>query len=67
MQLITLFCLIEVPVLPTKLLDFYNGMGLANMNFLPNAIEVSKAYDSDYINGDANKLDGNAKYHSNIF
>lgn len=66
MQLITLFCLINVPVLPTKLLDFYNGMGLANLNFLPNVIEIMHAYDKKYIKSDANKLLDMAKYHASL-
>ena len=67
MQLITLFSLIEVPTLPKKLLDFYNGMGIANMNFLPNVIQIINAYDHEYVNGPDNRLLSAAKYDSNIF
>lgn len=66
MQLITLFCLINVPVLPPKLLDFYNGMGFANLNFLPNAVQIMNAYDTSYVNNDTNNLTDMAKYHASL-
>jgi hypothetical protein len=53
-------------VLPNKLLDFYNGMGLANLNFLPNSIEVMRAYDKEYIKSSANKLTDKSKYHASL-
>jgi hypothetical protein len=56
MQLITLLSLINTRIMPTNLLQYYNAMSLASLEFLPNIIDF-------FVNPENNELPDNAKYH----
>lgn len=65
-QICTLFCLIDIPVVPGKLITVQNGMKVLAFSIIPNPIALLSIY--EFNNPDEfRKLTSNAKYHPNNF
>ena len=67
MQLLSLFSTIEENEMPGILLGYYETLGIATLEFLPNIflyVIPNSTYPKD---NPGNKLTTNAKYHPNIF
>lgn len=62
-RLITLFALINIPVMPSGLIVFFKAMQILSLDFIPNLFNLIPLERSaeDY------SLKDNAKYHPNIF
>jgi hypothetical protein len=62
-RMITLFALINIPVMPSSMIVYFKGMQFISFDFVPNAFSsLQSAKTTEY-----HLLPDNAKYHPNIF
>lgn len=67
LQMLNLFSMINIPIMPVKLGMFYQGMGILSLNFIPNTVTYFLPDSIVQANDPANQLDDNANYNVDIF
>jgi hypothetical protein len=61
-QLFSLFALINIPVMPGKLITMFQGLSIASFEFVPNIVKAIPSNETSNID-DSMKLTDNSKYH----
>ncbi len=66
MQFLSLFCLINTPYTPTALVSYYQSLGVATMEFLPNILNYIVPPSSDPTDDPDNWFDDNFRNHPSL-